>query len=246
MTEPLTLLGINPFVQSEPQSPQVQKTLLQFPLQNLALDSQLEQSLTKATSASQGKISLTPQALASIITNAVVSTAQSMLSVIIEKLLPLFAQNPVRTVESTGTSAPSQSGATEESSEASASEETEATESGTATNSSTDAPEKSSGFDTVKNIFKSVTDFLFGEKAGVGGILKDILTTVLPGGTAIKILSKFKTIGKAFSSLLTLGNGGLGKLVTKGAKFLDSIFPGSSEAVKGLFDKGKSLLKKIF
>ncbi|MBN8550863.1 MAG: hypothetical protein J0M12_16230 [Deltaproteobacteria bacterium] len=250
MSDPVSLqslFGLNALQQSETSSTPIQRTLLPFPMQNLALTAQPDQSLPASTSESQNKLSLSAQSLATIITNAVIKTVQAMMSLFIEKLLPALTGQQTSTTGETGTAtSPTTVGTAAPGTTSTDSVDDAPSTSAPSATSGTTKKEEGSFLDGVKGIFKNVTNFLFGENANGISIFKDILTTFIPGGTFTNLLSKFTGLDKVVSGLLTLGKGTLGKVLTKGTQFIDSIFPGSSTAIKGLVDKGKSFLKKIF
>lgn len=246
MTEPISLqslLGLAPLSPNDSNEPQAIRTPFPFPMQNLALDPLFDQSLAALPTENQSKLSLTPQALASIITNAVIKAVSAVIGMLFEKMLPLLGSkvdgNTSGAEGSTATGS-GNAGSTAETPQASAPGSTSTPDTTGATDATSTSP-----LDGLKNIFKKVTDF-FGGKSGLGEFLTDVVTTFIPGGLGVKILTKVKGLGKLFKGMLSLGDSTLGNIVKKGSKLLDSIFPGGTDVVKGLFDKGKKMLKKIF
>ena len=199
-----------------------------FPMQNLI--ALAEDPL--AAVASDKRISLTPQSFASIITKSIVQAMQAVITTFIDKITELIG------MQKAGTSpAPEASGSTAGTTSTGSASESPGT-SGTSSSSGTSGTEESGGvFDSVKDFFGKIGDFFFSGKDGVGEILMDIVTSLLPGG-ALKtgeLLKKFKGAGKVLKNLLNLGEGALGSVVKKG-----------KDLVGKLFKSGKSILQKIF
>lgn len=220
----------------QPQETPLDKMLrTSFPMQNLLLAT--DPSIQDATS-SQTRISLTPQALANIITNSVIKVMQSMMGLFMEQLQALMGMQKQMSPASSG-SEPTPPAPAESTPDTTAAGGT--TDSlgapGTSTDS-TDSKDTGSIGTTLTNLFGKITDFFFSDQKGIGGLFKDIVTSILPGGSGIKIgklLSKFKSLSKPLQGLLKIGKDSLGTIFSKGKDLLS-----------GLFKSGKSLFKKLF
>jgi hypothetical protein len=220
-----SLLKLLSFDETPSSTAKSQTTLPKTALENLALTAE-DASTAAGSSGLNGKVTLSVQSLVNLITNAVLKAVTTVVSLFLGKM-----GNSAETTPSGTTTGTQGSGST-------ASTETE----GTDTDSTT---EETSTTDTLKNFFKKIQDF-FGGTDGIGGIITDIITTIIPGAAGAKILKKFKSIGKAIGNLLNMKDFSFSKLISDGGSLLKDIFSGGKDLFKGVVNSGKKLLKKIF
>ena len=193
------------------------------PLSSIKLSSAATEALETSSSAAgaRAKISLTPQSLATIITNAVVKTVEAVLSIIVARLPGLSGTAP--TNGTAGSSVNGSSNADTGSSVQEAAENSSIDDTNNSTSANTSVKEP--GFlESAQTVISEFKDILFNKETGIITSLKEMFGELLPTKTLKSLGKVFKTLQKNFKKLL----------------------PKATSTVKNLFDSGKKLLSKIF